>query len=124
LTPQYEGLQRLYEKYKDRGFTIVAFPCNQFGAQEPGTEEQIESTTCSRFKVSFPMMAKVDVNGDTAAPVYKYLKSARPGFLGMERIAWNFGKFAISKSGEVVGRYAPTTKPEDLEADIERFLAQ
>lgn len=104
------------------GKRCAGFPCNQFGGQEPGTEEVIEATTCSRFKVSFPMMGKVDVNGDDAAPIFKYMKKEKPGLLGVERIMWNFGKFLIDRSGNVVARYAPTTKPEELAADIERYL--
>ena len=90
FTPQYKGMEELYQKYKDQGFVVVAFPCNQFGAQEKGSEEEIDTFVCERFKASFPMMAKVDVNGDTAHPLYVHLKKSKPGFLGTEGIKWNF----------------------------------
>jgi glutathione peroxidase len=122
FTPQYKGLQALYERYKDRGLLVLGFPCNQFGAQEPGSNEQIEQFCDTSFRVSFPLFSKIDVNGDNAAPLYKYLRASAPGVLGSERIKWNFTKFLVDKQGQVVKRYAPLTKPESLYADIEALL--
>jgi glutathione peroxidase len=122
FTPQYEGLERLYERYKDRGFVILGFPCNQFGAQEPGNEAEIAQFCSLTYNVSFPMFAKIKVNGDDAHPLYQHLKSARPGLLGTEAIKWNFTKFLIDRRGAVVDRFAPQTKPEDLSAAIEKLL--
>lgn len=122
FTPQYEGLERLYERYKDRGLVILGFPCNQFGAQEPGNEAEIAQFCSLTYNVTFPMFAKVKVNGDDAHPLYQHLKSARPGLLGTEGIKWNFTKFLIDRSGAVVDRFAPQTKPEDLSAAIEKLL--
>ena len=122
FTPQYEGLEKLYEKYKDRGFAILGFPCNQFGSQEPGTEEEIKSFCDLNFGVKFPLFAKVDVNGANAHPLYKYLTSEKPGVLGTEAIKWNFTKFLIDKKGEPVKRYGSADKPESLEPDIEKIL--
>ena len=121
-TPQYAGLEALYRKYKDRGFEVLGFPCNQFGAQEPGTEEQIKSFCETRFDVSFPLFAKIDVNGPGTHPLYEFLKSAEPGLLGTEAIKWNFTKFLVAKDGSVRKRYAPQTKPEAIAADIETAL--
>ena len=121
-TPQYAGLEALYRKYKDRGFEVLGFPCNQFGAQEPGTEEQIKSFCETRFDVSFPLFAKIDVNGPSTHPLYEFLKSAEPGLLGTEAIKWNFTKFLVAKDGSVRKRYAPQTKPEAIAADIEAAL--
>jgi glutathione peroxidase len=122
FTPQYAGLEALHRKYADRGFAVLGFPCNQFGGQEPGTETAI-ATFCERnYGVTFPMFAKVDVNGDQAAPLYRHLKSARPGLLGTEAIKWNFTKFLVDRNGDVVARYAPKDTPESLEADIEKLL--
>lgn len=123
FTPQYAGLERLWRKYRDQGFAVVAFPCNQFGAQEPGDAEEIASFCSTNYGVSFPVLGKVDVNGGNAAPIYRVLKSAAPGLLGSEAIKWNFTKFLVDRQGRVVRRYAPTTKPEDLEKDIEALLA-
>lgn len=122
FTPQYKGLQEVYEKYKDKGFTVVGFPCNQFGAQESKPEAEIETFVCDRFKVSFPMTAKVDVNGDGAHPLWKWMKHEKPGLLGTEGIKWNFSKFLLDKEGRVVERYAPTSTPESIAKDIEKLL--
>jgi len=122
FTPQYQGLETLYQNYKDKGFIILGFPCNQFGAQEPGTEDEINSFCQSNYGVSFPMFSKIDVNGDNAAPLYKQLKSEAPGLLGTEAIKWNFTKFLINKDGEVVKRFAPTDKPESIGKEIEELL--
>ena len=122
FTPQYTGLESLYEKHKDNGLVILGFPCNQFGSQEPGSDEEIASFCDLTFKVSFPMFSKVDVNGNNAAPLYQYLKKAAPGLLGSKGIKWNFTKFLINKDGEVVKRYAPTDKPEAIEKDIAAIL--
>jgi glutathione peroxidase len=123
FTPQYAGLEALQRKYAGRGFAVLGFPCNQFGAQEPGSEDQIRQFCESRFGVTFPLFAKIDVNGPGTHPLYAYLKAAEPGLLGSEGIKWNFTKFLVGKDGRVVKRYAPTTKPEAIEADIEHQLA-
>lgn len=122
FTPQYEGLEALHRKYKDRGFAVLAFPCNQFGAQEPGDAEEIASFCRLTYDVSFPVYAKIDVNGADAAPLFRHLKKEAKGVLGSERIKWNFTKFLVDRSGNVVERYAPTTKPDAIEKDIERLL--
>ena len=122
FTPQYEGLEALQRKYEGRGFTVLGFPCNQFGAQEPGNAEEIANFCKLTYDVSFPLMGKIDVNGRNAAPIYKHLKSEAPGVLGSERIKWNFTKFLVDRSGKVVKRYAPQTRPEDIERDIEALL--
>ncbi|MEH0194762.1 glutathione peroxidase [Caulobacter sp. CCNWLY153] len=122
LTPQYEGLEALYKANKDRGLTILGFPCNQFGAQEPGTAEEIGSFCSLTYDVTFPMMAKIDVNGPSAHPLYAWLKKQQKGVLGTEGIKWNFTKFLIDRDGNVVERFAPTTKPEDLQAAVEALL--
>ena len=122
FTPQYEGLEALQRKYEDRGFTIVGFPCNQFGAQEPGNAEEIANFCKLTYDVSFPLMGKIDVNGPNAAPIYQQLKSDAPGPLGSEAIKWNFTKFLVDRSGKVVKRYAPQTKPQDIQRDIEALL--
>jgi glutathione peroxidase len=118
FTPQYAGLEALYRKYHDRGFEVLGFPCNQFGAQEPGDEMQIRAFCESRYSVSFPLFAKIDVNGPGAHPLFAYLKSAEPGMLGTEGIKWNFTKFLIGRDGRPIKRYAPATKPEAIEADV------
>jgi glutathione peroxidase len=123
FTPQYTGLEQLYRKFKDRGFAILGFPCDQFGHQEPGDENEIKQFCSLNYEVSFPMFAKVEVNGDNAHPLYKHLKKEKPGVLGTEGIKWNFTKFLIDKSGNVVRRYAPTDKPESIEKDVEALLA-
>ncbi|PLR26683.1 glutathione peroxidase [Caulobacter zeae] len=122
LTPQYEGLEALYKAGKDRGLTILGFPCNQFGAQEPGTAEEIGSFCSLTYDVTFPMMAKIDVNSPSAHPLYAWLKKQQKGVLGTEGIKWNFTKFLIDRDGNVVERFAPTTKPEDLQAAVEALL--
>ncbi len=122
FTPQYKGLEEIYRKYKDRGFEVLGFPCNQFGAQEPGDAEEIKKFCSMTYDVSFPMFSKIEVNGDGAHPLYKFLKKQEKGLLGTEAIKWNFTKFLIDKKGNVVDRYAPQTKPEDLQADIEKVL--
>lgn len=122
FTPQYAGLEALWRKYRDRGFEVLAFPCNQFGHQEPGTAEEIASFCDLNFGVSFPLMAKVDVNGDGATPLYRWLKAEAPGVLGSQGIKWNFTKFLVGRDGKVVRRYPPTAKPEALERDIEALL--
>ena len=121
FTPQYEGLQRLYDKYKDKGLEILDFPCNQFGHQAPGTEEEIQEFCTLKYKTTFPLFAKVDVNGKNEEPLFRYLKSQEGGFLG-DDIKWNFTKFLVTRDGRVVGRYAPITKPENIEGDILKFL--
>jgi glutathione peroxidase len=110
------------EKYREQGFTILGFPCNQFGAQDPGSNDEIMEFCQLNYGVSFPMFGKIDVNGGDAEPLFKHLKKAAPGALGSERIKWNFTKFLINRDGEVVKRYAPTTKPEAIAADIEALL--
>jgi glutathione peroxidase len=122
FTPQYTGLEALWQKYRDRGFEVVAFPCNQFGGQEPGNAEEIASFCSVNFGVTFPLMAKVEVNGDGATPLYRWLKAEAPGVLGTQKVKWNFTKFLVGRDGKVVRRYAPTDKPEKLEAAIEALL--
>ena len=122
FTPQYDGLEALWRKYRDRGFEVVAFPCNQFGGQEPGSAEEIDSFCKVNFGVSFPLMAKIEVNGDGATPLYSWLKAEAPGVLGTKRIKWNFTKFLIGRDGKVVRRFAPTDKPQKLEGAIEALL--
>jgi glutathione peroxidase len=122
FTPQYEGLEALYKARKDRGFTVLAFPCNQFGAQEPGNAEEIANFCSLTYDVTFPVMSKIDVNGADAHPLYRFLKKEQKGVLGTEAIKWNFTKFLIGKDGEVVERFAPTVKPEDLEVAVEALL--
>jgi glutathione peroxidase len=123
FTPQYKGLEAVYEKFKDRGFAVLGFPCNQFGAQEPGAESEIAEFCEMNYGVTFPMFAKVDVNGADAHPLFKHLTSARKGLLGSEAIKWNFTKFLVGKDGQVIERYAPTTTPESIVKDIEKALA-
>ena len=122
FTPQYTGLEALYRKYKDRGFEVLAFPCNQFGQQEPGNAEEIASFCSLNYDVTFPVFAKIEVNGPGADPLYEHLKKQAPGLMGLTSIKWNFTKFLVDRSGKVVRRYAPTTKPEDIEKDIEALL--
>jgi glutathione peroxidase len=118
FTPQYAGLQALYDKFKDRGVMVLGFPCDQFGHQEPGGEAEIEQFCTRNFGVTFPMFAKIEVNGVNAHPLYKYLKAEKPGILGTEAIKWNFTKFLVGSDGTVVKRYAPSDKPEAIEADL------
>lgn len=122
FTPQYKGLEELYQKYKDKNFIILAFPCNQFAGQEPLEDKEIQNFCEMNFGVTFPVMSKVKVNGKDTIPLYQYLKSEAKGLLGIEAIKWNFTKFLINKKGEVVTRYAPSTKPEELTEDIEKEL--
>jgi len=122
FTPQYEGLEALHRKYADRGFEVLGFPCNQFGGQEPGDAEEIANFCSLTYDVTFPVFAKIDVNGSGADPLYGELKKQAPGFLGTEGVKWNFTKFLVGRDGQVVERYAPTTKPGDIAADIEKLL--
>ncbi|MGC6331184.1 glutathione peroxidase [Rhizorhabdus sp. FW153] len=122
FTPQYEGLEKLHEEMEDKGLVVLGFPCNQFGAQEPGDAEEIATFCRTSYDVKFPMFAKVDVNGPNAHPLYAWLKSKAKGVLGTEGIKWNFTKFLIDRNGQVVSRYAPTTKPEAIKSDIEDLL--
>lgn len=122
FTPQYEGLEAMYQKYRDRGLAVLGFPCNQFGAQEPGSAEEIGSFCQKNYGVSFPLFEKIDVNGEGAHPLYRWLKSSAKGLLGSEAIKWNFTKFLIDRHGNVVDRFAPTTKPEDLKSNVEALL--
>ena len=121
FTPQYKGLEELYVKFKDKGLVILGFPCNQFGKQEPGNSEEIKSFCQLNYGVSFPMFEKIDVNGDNAHPLYKYLVKAAPGMI-TDGIKWNFTKFLIDKDGKVVDRFAPQTTPESLTERIEKML--
>jgi glutathione peroxidase len=122
-TPQYTGLQALYERYRGQGLTVLGFPCDQFGHQEPGDAAQIREFCSLNYPVSFPLFAKIEVNGPAAHPLYNFLKTARPGLFGSEAIKWNFTKFLVGRDGAVVRRYAPADKPESLSADIEASLA-
>ncbi len=122
FTPQYDGLEALWQKYGDQGFEVLAFPCNQFGGQEPGSAEQIEEFCKVNFGLSFPLMAKIEVNGPGETPLYSWLKSEAPGLMGTKSIKWNFTKFLIGRDGKVVKRYAPTDKPESIARDIEKLL--
>lgn len=122
FTPQYEGLEALHRRYEAQGLTVLGFPCNQFGGQEPGDATEIANFCSTTYDVTFPVLAKVEVNGDGADPLFQWLKAEAPGLLGTKRIKWNFTKFLVNRDGEVVGRYAPTTKPEDLSKDIEAVL--
>ncbi|WP_010116993.1 glutathione peroxidase [Acinetobacter sp. P8-3-8] len=122
FTPQFAGLEKLYEKYNDQGLEVLGFPCNQFGGQDPGSNEQIGEYCQRNYGVKFPMFAKVDVKGPEAHAIFRYLTNNSKGILG-NGIKWNFTKFLINKNGEVINRYAPTTKPEDIEKDIENALA-
>lgn len=122
FTPQFGGLEKLYQIFKDRGLVVLGFPCNQFGAQDPGSQDEIESFCQVNFGVTFPILKKIDVNGDNAAPLFEYLKKEATGILGSKKIKWNFTKFLVGKDGEVITRYAPTTKPEKMASDIEKYL--
>jgi len=122
FTPQYRGLEELYQSYKDQGFAVLGFPCNQFGQQEKGSEEEIKSFCELNFGIKFPLFAKVDVKGPSAHPLYRYLVKAKPGILGLEDIKWNFTKFLVNRQGQVVKRYAPTTDPKSIKGDIEDLL--
>lgn len=122
FTPQYAGLEKLYNDYRERGLVVLGFPCDQFGHQEPGDEAEIKSFCALNYDVSFPLFAKIEVNGPRTHPLYGQLKAAAPGLLGTQRIKWNFTKFLIDRDGRVQRRYAPTTRPEALEADVRRCL--
>ncbi len=122
FTPQYEGLEALHRKYADRGLLVVGFPCNQFGAQEPGDAAEIANFCSLTYDVSFPMMGKIDVNGPKAHPLYVWLKGQKKGFLGSQGIKWNFTKFLVDRKGRVAGRFAPTDTPQSLEGAIEALL--
>ena len=122
LTPQYAGLEAMHERLAPQGFSVLGFPCNQFGAQEPGGEGEIAKFCETQFGLSFPMFAKVDVNGDAAHPLFKWLRAEAPGLLGSEAIKWNFTKFLVDREGRVVERFAPTTVPADLAPAIEKLL--
>ena len=122
FTPQYKGLEALYKEFKNSNFVILGFPCNQFGAQEPGLDSEIQQFCSLTYDVSFPIMSKINVNGSDAAPIYEYLKSSAPGFLGTELIKWNFTKFLVGKDGQVIKRYAPNTEPKDMTEDIKKAL--
>jgi glutathione peroxidase len=122
FTPQYAGLEALYRKHKDRGFVVLGFPCNQFGRQEPGSEREIQEFCTQTYDVTFPMFAKVEVNGSAAHPVFQFLKRERSGVLGTESIKWNFTKFLVDRDGNVVRRYAPSDSPERIERDLEALL--
>lgn len=124
FTPQYKGLEQVYEQFKDKGAVVLGFPCNQFGSQEPEGEAAIGAFCEKNFGVTFPLFSKVDVNGDGAHPLFQHLKKSAPGLLGTEAIKWNFTKFLVKKDGSVYKRYAPSTKPEELVEDIEKLLAQ
>jgi glutathione peroxidase len=123
FTPQFEGLESLHQKYQEQGLVILGFPCNQFGGQDPGSNDQILDFCVKNYGVSFPMHEKIEVNGSSAHPLFDYLKTQARGALGTQRIKWNFTKFLVGRDGAVIGRYAPLTKPEALEQDIERALA-
>jgi glutathione peroxidase len=118
FTPQYSGLESLYRNYKDKGFAVLGFPCDQFGHQEPGNEAEIKNFCSLTYDISFPLFAKIDVNGNNAHPLYQYLKSAQKGLFGSEGIKWNFTKFLVNKDGAIVKRYAPTDSPEKIEKDL------
>ena len=122
FTPQYQGLEALYRRYKDQGLIVLAFPCNQFGHQEPGNEREIQEFCASDYAISFPLFAKIEVNGANAHPLYQYLKDKKPGVLGSRGIKWNFTKFLVDRAGQVVKRYAPVDRPESLGRDIEQLL--
>lgn len=122
FTPQYTGLEALWRRYRERGFAVLGFPCDQFGHQEPGDESQIRQFCSLTYDVSFPMFAKIDVNGNAAHPLWQWLKSEKGGLLGIDAIKWNFTKFLVGRDGRVIKRYAPTEKPEALSSDIEAAL--
>lgn len=123
FTPQYQGLEALYRKHKDHGLVVLGFPCNQFGHQEPGDAAEIKRFCALSYDVTFPLFAKIDVNGDGAHPLYRHLKKERPGLLGSEAIKWNFTKFLVGRDGAVLKRYAPTDTPDSIDRDIVALLA-
>ena len=122
FTPQYDGLEELYQDYRDKGFEVLAFPCNQFGGQEPGDAGEIAEFCKVNFGLTFPLMAKVDVNGDNASPLFDWMKREKPGVMGSKAIKWNFTKFLIDRSGQVAKRYGPTDAPKTIAKDIEKLL--
>ncbi len=122
FTPQYQGLQELYNQYQQQGLEVLAFPCNQFGKQEKGNNEEIKSFCDLRFNIKFPLFSKIEVNGDNSHPLYNFLKTQAPGILGSKSIKWNFTKFLVDQQGKVIKRYAPTVKPAALAKDIEKLL--
>jgi glutathione peroxidase len=122
FTPQYTGLQRLHEQYRDQGLVVLGFPCNQFGSQEPGTDQEIQQFCELNFGVTFALAGKTEVNGPTTHPVFVWLKKEKPGLLGIQSIKWNFTKFLVGRDGQVLDRYAPTVKPQDIEQDIKDAL--
>lgn len=122
FTPQFDGLEKVFEQYNSQGFVVLGFPCNQFAHQDPGSNSEIGEFCQRNYGVSFPMFAKIDVNGKDAHPLYKYLTKEAKGLLGSESVKWNFTKFLVGRDGNVIGRYAPTTKPEDMVKDIEKAL--
>lgn len=122
FTPQYTGLEALYRKYADRGFVVLGFPCDQFGHQEPGDEAEIKNFCSLSYDVSFPLFAKIEVNGDKAHPLYRYMKKEAKGLLGTEAVKWNFTKFLVDREGKVRRRYAPTDTPESIEKDLQALL--
>ena len=122
FTPQYTGLEAMYRKHRERGLVVLGFPCDQFGHQEPGDEDEIKNFCSLTYDVSFPMFAKVDVNGAKAHPLWQWLKSQKSGFLGLDAIKWNFSKFLVDRAGNVVKRYAPTDTPEKVEKDVDALL--
>ena len=122
FTPQYKDLQNLYEKYQDQGLEVLGFPCNQFGAQEPGTNEEVKSFCDLNYNVSFKMFDKIDVNGSNASPLFKYLKHESPGIMGTEAVKWNFTKFLVNKAGQVVKRFAPKDGESEIESEIQKIL--
>jgi glutathione peroxidase len=123
FTPQFTGLEAVFQRFHDKGFVVLGFPCNQFLNQDPGSDSEIAQFCSLDYGVTFPMFAKIDVNGPDAHPLFQHLTQAAPGLLGSKKVKWNFTKFLIGKDGKVIDRYAPTTKPEDLVADIEKALA-
>jgi glutathione peroxidase len=123
FTPQYRGLEALYQQYRDQGFTVLGFPCDQFGHQEPGTEAEILDFCTTKYAVSFPLFAKIDVNGSGAHPLYQWLKEEKSGVLGTQAIKWNFTKFLVGRDGQVLKRYGSSTAPDELRGDIEQALA-
>ena len=122
FTPQYDGLEELYQRYGDKGFEVLAFPCNQFGNQEPGDADEIEQFCKVNFGLTFPLMAKVDVNGDAASPLFDWMKAEAPGLMGSKAIKWNFTKFLIDREGGIVKRYGPADAPKSIAKDIEKLL--
>ena len=122
FTPQYDGLEKIFQQYRDRGFEVLGFPCNQFGAQEPGNADEIQEFCKINFGVTFPLMQKIDVNGPDASPLYDWMKGEAKGLMGSSSVKWNFTKFLIDRDGKVVRRYAPTDKPERIAKDIKKLL--